>query len=68
MESKDAPPAASLADDLLWGAAAIARELGVTRGKVFYYLETGTIPSKKIGGIWVGSRAALHEHFRGAAA
>ena len=58
----------ALADDLLWGAQAIADELGISRRKAFYYLESSTIPAKKIGGIWVGSRAALNEHFRGVAA
>lgn len=56
----------ALASDLLWGAAAIATELGVPLRKAFYLLETRQIPAKKLGGLWVGSRRALREHFLGA--
>ncbi|HZK89499.1 MAG TPA: hypothetical protein VFC56_05060 [Stellaceae bacterium] len=53
----------TLSDDLLWGAEAIANEIGVSRRKAFYYLETGGIPAKKIGGLWVASRLSLRRHF-----
>jgi len=56
-----------LADDLLWGCAAIAAELGVTQRRCFYMLESRTIPARKIGSTWCGSRRELREHFSGAA-
>jgi len=58
----------SLADDLLWGAAAIADELGLNRRKVFYYLERGTLPARKVGELWVASRRQLRAHLLGEAA
>ncbi|HZT88326.1 MAG TPA: hypothetical protein VFA12_10165 [Stellaceae bacterium] len=50
-----------LAVDLLWGGAAIARELGVPTRKAFYLLEHGHLPGRKIGGLWVASRQQLRE-------
>ena len=61
------PPADSLASDLIWGAEAIARELGVGPRRVFHYLQRGSIPARKIGELWVCSRTALRAHFIGAA-
>ncbi len=55
----------TLADDLLWGAGAIGRELGIPERKVFYQLERGNLPAKKIGGLWVSSRTKLRELFHG---
>lgn len=49
--------------DLLWGAAAIARELNLKTRKAFYLLEAGQLPAKKIGKQWVSSRHALRDHF-----
>jgi hypothetical protein len=52
--------------DTLWGATAIGREAGlvdengeVNLRKVFYQLETGNLPGKKIGRIWVSSVTAI---------
>jgi hypothetical protein len=53
----------ALADDLIWGAAAIGDEIGVKKSKVFYLLEQRHIPAKKIGGLWVGSRRQLRAAF-----
>lgn len=64
-EARAGKDGAGLASDLLWGAAAIATELGIPRRKAFYLLETGRIRAKKLGGLWVGSRSGLHEQFRG---
>lgn len=55
-------PAAETAD-LLWGAAAIARFLGRTPRQVFWMLENGTLPAKKVGKIWVGERSRLRAFF-----
>jgi hypothetical protein len=52
--------------DTLWGAAAIARAAGVVDedGKadlrrVFYLLEKGYLPARKIGRAWISSRSAI---------
>ena len=47
--------------DLLWGANAIAECLGVSKRQVFYQLEMGYLPARRIGARWVVSRAALDE-------
>lgn len=48
---------------LLWGAEAIANEIGVSRRQAFRLLETGQIPGKKVGGRWVVSRLTLAAFF-----
>jgi hypothetical protein len=53
----------SLGDDMLYGAAAIAKFLGIARRKAFYLLEQGRIPAGKLGREHVASRAALQAHF-----
>lgn len=52
---------------LLWGAGAIATELGCDRRRAFYLLEKGEIPAKKVGGKWVVRRDELHAFFANAA-
>lgn len=49
--------------DLVWGAKAIGRELNLPERKTYYLLETGKLPGKKIGKIWVSSRPALKRWF-----
>ncbi len=49
--------------DLIWGADAIAAELGRTPRATFNLLEKGDIPARKVRGRWVASRAALRRHF-----
>lgn len=49
--------------DLLWGAKAIASELGRTEKQTFHLLERGQIPAKKIGAQWVANRNTLRKHF-----
>lgn len=51
--------------DLIWGADAIALELGRTRRATFHLLENGDIPARKVRGRWVASRGALRRHFEG---
>jgi hypothetical protein len=53
---------------LIWGAEAIARELGTNRRRAFHLLETGEIPAKKVGGRWVAERNVLAAFFQGEAA
>jgi hypothetical protein len=52
--------------DTLWGAAAIACAAGVVDedGKadlrrIFYLLEKGYLPARKIGRAWISSRSAI---------
>jgi hypothetical protein len=40
---------AALSDDLLWGAAAIAAELGAPIDRVYYLIRTKKIPVTKLG-------------------
>ena len=56
-------PSLVIADDMLYGAAAIADFLGIPRRKVFYLLERRRIPAGKLGREHVASRSALREHF-----
>jgi hypothetical protein len=55
----------NLSDDLIWGAEAIAQEVGLPVAKVFYHLARKHLPGRKVGGLWVGSRAALRAALRG---
>jgi hypothetical protein len=55
-----------MSNNILWGAASIGREAGiidengeVDLRKVFYRLETGDLPAKKVGRIWVSSVTAI---------
>jgi hypothetical protein len=62
--SKKTAETPTLADDLIWGGGAIAREIGMEpEKKVFYQLEVGNLPAKKIGGQWVASRKKLRALF-----
>src|SRR5262249_44515194 len=58
----------SLADDIIWGAAAIAAEIGLSQRQVFWHLENGRLPARKVGRIWVASRQQLRAHLFGEAA
>jgi hypothetical protein len=53
----------ALADDLLFGAQAIADELGIDTRKTFYLLERHLIPGRKVGGTWTAMRSQLRRHF-----
>jgi hypothetical protein len=55
----------NLGSDLLWGARAIADEIGVSPRKAFYLLESGAIPAQKIRGLWVGSKRRLRASLTG---
>lgn len=55
--------------DLIWGAKALAKVLGVTERQAFHMLEAGDLPgAKQIGRRWVVSRKALERFFEGEAA
>jgi hypothetical protein len=52
-----------VADDLLWGVEAIAKEIGQPVRQVYWKLEKGTLPAGKDGNIWVASRQALRKFY-----
>ena len=49
--------------DLVWGAEAIANELGVGIRRAFYLLERGALPARKVQGRWVVERSKLRAFF-----
>ena len=51
--------------DLIWGAAAIGREINANPRRTFYLLQQGLIPAKKVGESWVASRTTLRCYFLG---
>jgi len=51
--------------DLIWGAEAIGKAVGLTERQTKHILSLGEIPGRKIGGRWVVSRRKLREHFEG---
>jgi hypothetical protein len=57
-----------VADDLLWGVEAIAREIGQSARQVYWRLENGQLPAGKNGQTWVASRETLRRFFQGVTA
>jgi hypothetical protein len=57
-----------LGDDLLWGYPSIAKELRKTTRQAVHLVETGMIPTGKIGNRVVASRKRLREFFAAATA
>jgi hypothetical protein len=58
-----------LANDLAWGAAAIAREIfgsdtEQSVRKVYHLHESGVLPTMKMGGAIVARRSQLQQTFR----
>ncbi|WP_413989367.1 DNA-binding protein [Labrys okinawensis] len=58
----------SVKEDLIWGADAIAAELGLDRRRAFYMLEKRMIPAQKVGRAWCASRTGLKTFFSNIAA
>lgn len=52
-----------LADDLLWGAQAIADFVGIKKRKAMWKIERGLIPARKNGLDLVASKREIIEHF-----
>ena len=48
-----------VADDLLWGVEAIAKEIGQPVRQVYWRLENGRLPAGKDGQIWVAPHRPL---------
>lgn len=49
--------------DLVWGAQAIGKVVGLTERQTIHLLKTGEIPAKKVGGRWVAERGQLARFF-----
>jgi hypothetical protein len=54
--------------ELIWGAQAIAAEIGRSERQVFHMLATGALPATKVGNQWVIPRAKLWARLNGEAA
>lgn len=50
-------------DELIWGADAIAAEIGRDPRQVYHLLSSGELPAKKVGGRWVVPRRRLWAFF-----
>ena len=48
-----------VADDVVWGAAAIGRVIRKTPRSTYYLLEAGHLPARKVGAQWCASRSRL---------
>ena len=53
--------------DPIWGAKAIGEEIGRSPRSTFYLLESGAIPARKVGTLWVASRRELRRALFGKA-
>ncbi len=54
--------------DLIWGAEAIGKAVGLTERQTKHVLSKGDIPGRKVGGRWVASRQKLRQHFEAGSA
>jgi hypothetical protein len=59
-----------MSEDLLWGAERIGKAANILNAhgkvdlrKVFYRLESGHLPAKKVGRIWVSTVSAIRRTF-----
>ena len=53
--------------DLVWGAEAIGVYIRRKKRQVWYLLEKGDLPARKVGGVWVASKEALRRSMTAAA-
>jgi hypothetical protein len=51
--------------DIVWGASAIAREVGLDRSALYHLLSHRLIPPQRIGRRWVASRTRLRQALTG---
>jgi hypothetical protein len=65
--TKTKTTASPLAADLLFGAQAIADEIGASLRRTFHLLEGGHLPADKCGRTWVSTRTRLRRFFQGGA-
>jgi hypothetical protein len=55
----------SISGDLIWGAPALAAELGISVRRAYYLLDRRLIPARQIGAIWCASRRQLRARLLG---
>jgi hypothetical protein len=60
-------PEPCLGDDVLWGAAAIAKHIKRPLRQTYYLLETRHLPADKAGATWISTKSRLHKFFNGQA-
>jgi hypothetical protein len=53
----------TLAADLLRGAEAIGRFIGVDQRAAYHLLESGHVPARRVGGVWVYTKSGLRAFF-----
>jgi hypothetical protein len=53
----------SIADDIIRGSKNISKEIGESKRRTDYLLETKQIPAGKQGNQWVASRRTLREYY-----
>jgi hypothetical protein len=49
----------------VWGADAISKILGVPLRKAFYLLESGLVPARKVGKVWMSTEGELEDFLLG---
>jgi hypothetical protein len=55
---------AEFAQEILWGASAIGKQIHRNKRQTHHLLERGLIKSaRKVGGLWCANRAALRREF-----
>jgi hypothetical protein len=57
------PDASDLAADILRGAQAIGRFIGLPERQTFHGLQQGHIPATKEGRVWVTTKSRLRRHY-----
>jgi hypothetical protein len=65
---KQQAAAPTLRGEVLWGARAIADEIGIDVRACYYLLQCERLPAKKIGDVWVTTRSRLRRAIEGEAA
>jgi hypothetical protein len=48
-------------DTPIWGAGAIAREIGLDRAATYHLLSRNLLPARRVGRRWVSSRTRLRQ-------
>jgi hypothetical protein len=52
-------------DTPIWGAARIAREVGLDRAQAYHLLSRGLLPARRVGRRWVTTRDRLRQALTG---
>jgi hypothetical protein len=49
--------------EVIWGAAKIGEEIGLSRRQTQHLIDTGQLPATKVGWRWASTRSQLRERF-----